>query len=46
MFGILALGAWGLATLLAPWLAPRITMLADRAESALGVELVPQEMDR
>src|SRR5688572_8433307 len=42
----LALGAWGIATALAPWLAPRLEDLADTVEGALGVELVPQEMDR
>jgi hypothetical protein len=46
LFAAAALGAWGIATLLAPWLAPRITELADRVERTLGVELVPQEMDR
>jgi hypothetical protein len=45
-FACIAIGAWATATALAPWLAPRIEDLADRVEGALGVELVPQEMDR
>jgi hypothetical protein len=41
---LVALGAWALATAAAPWLAPRISSLADVIEAALGVELVPQEV--
>ena len=46
VFVTVAVGAWGASTALAPWLAPRLQVLADQVEAVVGLELVPQEVDR
>lgn len=40
----IALGAWALATLGAPWLAPRVSAAVDRVEAAVGAEIAPQRV--
>ncbi len=44
VLAVIALGAWALATIGAPWLAPRVSAAVDAAETALGVELAPQRV--